>query len=713
MPIDPLTATAIGATAKWMWDSYGKTFVDGWAGNVGGSREKKQLEKQWQEATQTYLEKLYDQVNWLRLLGKKEGMPLERIYTDLNVLDQPTAEKYYDRALLEEDFVQRRSFHARRKTERQDGLDVAKKFERLYILGKPGAGKTTFMKFMTLEALRGKLGQKIPIFVTLKELSDKNQAILLFMAEQFKQCGNWDGDEVETPLLKFITKLLRAGQAVVLFDGLDEVNLEDEKRAKLINELKAFVNSYEKCQVLVTCRIAASDYSFARFKYVEMADFNEEQQQRFIFKWFQDDMARRDACWQALSDSKSRNLRELAYVPLLLTLLCITYERRGEFPPDRDEVYRTAVNALLFEWDSSRLIKRDPVYEGLDVKYRERLLAWIAFETFSRSEYLLEEDKLALLIEVYLSTVPRIDANVDGLSVLKTIEAQHGLLVERAQNVYSFSHLTLQEYFTARYVAENAENAFSQLMEHVGEDSWGEVFLLTVGMLYRADSFVQQYISNLIGLIVEDKMLTYIMEWAAEKNASAMTSIQPAATRAFFLYLLLEHTRVLNNDRPLGRISILARDLAVTLDSALEFDIDRASSFDNVFTPSRLLEQDRSLTLALALDLAVSYDLDLMFQLSDDPFEMLKKLSMWSRHQANLPNWLRNDLNNLEVSNRQQLEKLLLRCWGLNEFLKIDKELHPLLHRYLTGAKLLVECLTIATVSDRAVIEGQLLLPPQ
>ncbi|MCB8980221.1 MAG: hypothetical protein H6657_22650 [Ardenticatenaceae bacterium] len=141
MPIDPFTATAIGTTAKWMWDSYGKTFVDGWAKNIGGSREKKQLEKQWQEATQTYLEKLYDQVNWLRLLGKKEGMPLERIYTDLNVLDQPTAEKWYDRAMLEEDYKGRRSFHVRRETERQDGLKVAKQFNRLYILGKPGQAK--------------------------------------------------------------------------------------------------------------------------------------------------------------------------------------------------------------------------------------------------------------------------------------------------------------------------------------------------------------------------------------------------------------------------------------------------------------------------------------------------------------------------------------------------------------------------------------------
>ncbi|VAW35572.1 hypothetical protein MNBD_CHLOROFLEXI01-3320 [hydrothermal vent metagenome] len=57
------------------------------------------------------------------------------------MLDQPTAEKWYDRTMLEEDFVQRRSFHARRKAERKDGLSVAKQYDRLYILGKPGRVK--------------------------------------------------------------------------------------------------------------------------------------------------------------------------------------------------------------------------------------------------------------------------------------------------------------------------------------------------------------------------------------------------------------------------------------------------------------------------------------------------------------------------------------------------------------------------------------------
>jgi predicted NACHT family NTPase len=41
---------------------------------------------------------------------------------------------------------------------------------------------------------------------------------------------------------------------------------------------------------------------------------------------------------------------------------------------------------------------------------------------------------------------------LDSEAVLKSIEAQHGLLVERARGIYSFSHLTFQEYFTAKQI---------------------------------------------------------------------------------------------------------------------------------------------------------------------------------------------------------------------------------------------------------------------
>lgn len=76
---------------------------------------------------------------------------------------------------------------------------------------------------------------------------------------------------------------------------------------------------------------------------------------------------------------------------------------------------------------------------------------------------------------------------LDTGAVLRSIEAQHGLLVERARGIYSFSHLTFQEYFTAKhFVDSSGSQALENLANHITESRWREVFLLTAEMMPNA-----------------------------------------------------------------------------------------------------------------------------------------------------------------------------------------------------------------------------------
>jgi predicted NACHT family NTPase len=49
--------------------------------------------------------------------------------------------------------------------QRCEGIEVVKRSNshRLFILGKPGAGKTTFLKYVTLQAVKGELPQNADI----------------------------------------------------------------------------------------------------------------------------------------------------------------------------------------------------------------------------------------------------------------------------------------------------------------------------------------------------------------------------------------------------------------------------------------------------------------------------------------------------------------------------------------------------------------------
>jgi predicted NACHT family NTPase len=87
----------------------------------------------------------------------------------------------------------------------------------------------------------------------------------------------------------------------------------------------------------------------------------------------------------------------------------------------------------------------------------------------------------------YTRRVPTDSANeeIDGEAILKAMESRHGILVERTHRVYSFSHLTFQEYFAAKFIASNtAKGSVENLVQkHCADVRWREVFLLTTSLL--------------------------------------------------------------------------------------------------------------------------------------------------------------------------------------------------------------------------------------
>ncbi|MEZ4641428.1 MAG: NACHT domain-containing protein [Chloroflexota bacterium] len=502
--IPPDVQAKIAEGVAWLWGQYGQKLVE----KVG---KRASDETKWRWSIEKYYTSLFERVGFVRVLGRMEAEPLENVFTHVNVLDKVSAERRYDVARLMAEFAPR-DFSWTERVKRVPGDKAAAEFPKLFILGKPGAGKTTFLKHTALRAIKHEI-KKVPVFVTLKELSDSGMEIVPFIVHQFTV-------HQLPEAAAFVEPLLKNGNALVLFDGLDEVNLEGNKRADLIRALNDFVYQYSDCPMMLTCRVAATDYSFTQFEYVEMADFDEGQMGHYIDRWFVGDTVKRDNCRQALlHDAVNKPVRELAQVPLLLALLCLVYEERGEFPPNRDEIYDEATRALLVKWDSSRNIVRDTVYRELSLKHKQKMLARIAAETFSAGEYFLAEKRVVTLIETYLGGVPGL-AEPDGEHVLKAMEAQHGIFVERAWGIHSFSHLTLQEYFAARYIVDNEQRGtVAQLMRYVGDDRWREVFKLTAGMLGEATEFFEQYLAAVPTLLQNDSRLLALLQWGVQKSA--------------------------------------------------------------------------------------------------------------------------------------------------------------------------------------------------
>jgi hypothetical protein len=596
----------VAAALVALWAACGRKLGEKGGEQAAASAKKMWGRVNWKASAQKYAERVVKDYGTIRLIGHFETVPLGDIFTDAWVLDELTASRRHDIEALRR--VQAETKNLSTKTERLEAIRAVDRYDRLFILGKPGAGKTTFLKHIAVRAATGEIDCKVPVFVGLKRWADVGGRLMDYINREFAICGFPDARA-------FIEQLFEEGGAILLFDGLDEVPVEDERRRFVLTEINEFDRQYSDCKVAITCRIAATEYKFEGFTPVELADFDDGQINRFAEKWFGNKPGHARSFVEELHKPEHRGLREMADRPLLLTLLCLAYRSTRQFPARQVEAYENALDALLRLWDEERDIVRDPMYRGLALDRKHQLFGSIAYHNFEAGRIFFTESHLVADITRYLATVPAIETHVDGLKALKAIEAHHGILVERADGIYSFSHLTFQEYYTARHLRDTgADGSLERLVtKHLGDQRWAEVFHLVASLLTNADFFF-----GLIQRRLDAKILGH--------------------ERLFGLFLSSESgtggrdMRLGFNERRLAVLVVLAIDTALAGDRGIEIDLtldrDRDFTLQRIFASNQgvapvrklalILDLDHAHDLAftLAIDLARAHDLALAIDLA-------------------------------------------------------------------------------------------------
>ncbi len=489
---------------------------------------------QWSKAEEKYKENLLKIVRCTKILGNPKPIEIDRIYTDVYVFDKLSAIRRYTESLDEDEVDVRGNLEVR---ERIKAEDIALGNSNTFILGRPGAGKTTFLKHLAIVACRDGCGIT-PIFISLKDWSDSSGTLLAYIAKQFDICGFPDSE-------RFIEALLQSGRALVLLDGLDEVNQWQDKRNQIIKDIVDFSNKYQLNKYCLTCRTAATDYSFERFSYVEVADFTSEQQELFAAHWYGNESKQLALFLQSWRNPRSAGFRDLGRTPLLLTLLCLAFDETLSFPTRQVDVYQEAINALLKKWDTSRLIIRDAFYENLSYGQRQQLLETIASRFYFDSRTVFRKSEIAAIAGRFLESLPDFEGGVqiDGAELVRQVEAQHGLLIERAKDLYTFSHLTIQEYFTACYVAKNQNiNLRRQIVKSaLNDQKWREVMIYTVALLPEADSLLDEILTQVLSMKVASTGVLIFLGWCyCEARLAEIKGEPPAGSVYHYLHTMQE-----------------------------------------------------------------------------------------------------------------------------------------------------------------------------
>ena len=351
---------------------------------------------------------------------------------------------------------------------------------RLVVLGDPGGGKTTMLRWMATAYLLQQQGDQAhkafpdvetlpkeswtPVLILCRDLgpADLCRCFVDFLTQHLSKSELLPA-EADVMRAVILDRLAR-GEILLLVDGLDEIT-DSRVRAMFCQELERTAVRYPQAPIVVTSRIVGyRDMPYrmgADFEHNLIADVTREDKDDFARRWVEvtdqhHPTEEREQRAKELIDSLHSNDRveRLTGNPMLLTTLALVRRKVGKLPNRRTKLYSEAVSVLL-NWNPRHydIIEEDEAIPQLE---------YVAFAMCQRGEQRLNHDDILDLLEAFRREYRNVRAvgRRTPEEFLALLEARSSILI-KAGNIWQdhgggekpaweFRHLTFQEYLAAR-----------------------------------------------------------------------------------------------------------------------------------------------------------------------------------------------------------------------------------------------------------------------
>ncbi|MCI0470123.1 MAG: NACHT domain-containing protein [Candidatus Aminicenantes bacterium] len=375
---------------------------------------------------------------------------------------------------------------------------------RMLLLGKPGSGKTTLMKWTALQCVSEKktiFSRFTPMFISLKDFGKDPENTF-----RKKNIGTLCTDLYEKENISvesFFDADFKKNSLLFLLDGLDEIGDEKIRREAIDWIQKQYIGGNP---MIVTSRISGIDRERGlRFRdeipVFKIQDFTIEDAALFLRNWYnrveiaaageqgiqqaaQQGEKRYEELIEIIKDESNKNLRELAVNPLLLTIIAVVHRTRAVLPRDRYKLYEECLKVMIELWNLAN--------RKLDISFSFEnsmdQLAKIAVRLMESENR--EIDKAG----IEACGLPKIIEKKSRDFFLKEMVLKAGLLYE-SEGRYGFLHLTFQEYLAAWYYAHTKNQ--NDILKHHKKGYWRETFKLFV-YIGNTEVFFQEIMDDLL-----------------------------------------------------------------------------------------------------------------------------------------------------------------------------------------------------------------------
>jgi predicted NACHT family NTPase len=584
------------------------------------------------KASRIYTKNYLESHAFVQIFGMQKPLALSSIYIPQRFQNHTSIRNFDSVHDLEEAFTRDLQRNNQNKGSNLLGLNIANEEEYLTILGEPATGKTTFLKYVGLEALRYPEGRykhnKLPIFLHIWRFCSEADTLLLAVTEELEKCGFPFANDLAIWLLE-------NGKLLILIDGLNESPLSQKY---LSHHIQTFVKTYPHNRYIVSSRLNSYQNSLGQFLEVAMQSWSDLHMQEYIHKWFTiayeqranltvnraatganasqaldpaSDEAQR--CWDILQINDIA--KGLANSPLSLSLLCLLCDRRRSLPSNLSGLYQKAVHLLLEEKVLHHQQINNPEEKSISVEVLDLVITEIAYRSFEFQDMMLPLEEIKQQIQTVLMSCNSDLQKLDVEFILKLLQ-QVGIckvIKINNNNSFAFCHITFQEYFTARYLYQH--NKVKLLVAyHLSDRRWQQVFLLLSGMMIGNIEELLLSMESQASRFIKSNRLRDILEWLEQMTSSSKSNLKNVSKRIAALFIARPRfLSDLASSLLLSRMLGLARDLYI--------DFDTGINFDKVFA------SDLSLSLASALDFDSQTELSLTIQLCNNLEQSMKAIN--------------------------------------------------------------------------------------
>ena len=335
-------------------------------------------------------------------------------------------------------------------THRKDAL--------VLIEGRPGSGKTTLVHKISNDWSTGNpilVGAKLLFLVSLRLLSKMNRNI--GMADILQLF--YHNEALTRKALEHIQNCNGEGVCFIL-DGLDEYSEKNSESIifQLIN--KAYL---PLSMVIVASRpIATAELRLKCKMRLEVLGFLKEEIFKYVEHYFSSASGSAESMKSFLSEHP--NILQMCYLPVHATMVCFLHDRMGgSLPHTETGIYQHFVRLTLQRnINQNFTVSKKPWSIDSLPSYTKLFfnnICELAFHMTISHEQIFAEERLSFSDEV------PVDDPAHGLVTIDFVSGLYGF-----QKLYTFAHLTFQEYLAAYHIASLDEEKQMEVMSEYGKE---------------------------------------------------------------------------------------------------------------------------------------------------------------------------------------------------------------------------------------------------